>query len=316
MANNGYIYFVEKSNAKLGVNGIRVGGSAASEKRVRSHLEDGIFLAGRPGNYGPNPDTDEQKLQRYFKDALISDWGQSTFDPEAILPYIEWLIRSQMAVIEIDDLKHCPEAHYGLWSPERMKEGVADHRGEKGDLFMAGRSPRERIEHAHDLPWLTSVSDEWYTPAWIIDLARKALGGRIDTDPASNPTAQKHIKAGIYYSRVFSGISVDHPWAGTVWLNPPYGTGEESASAFTSRLLRELATGNVTAAITCLNLASASAKWFSPIWSQASSHLLWTGRINFENPNQQGKPSAPSKGTILSYFGDSPEKFEELFRNI
>jgi len=314
MANNGYIYFMKDSHARLGVDGIRIGGSDKSKNRIKSHLHDGLeFLAGRPGTYGRSTDTDEWNLQQYFKDALIPGWDQSTFEVEAVIPYLTWLIRSQMAVIEPSDLEHCPEGIYGHWSPEKMKEGVSDQYGEASLFPEMGASPRERIVLASELPWLASVSDEWYTPSWIIDLAREALGGRIDTDPASNPAAQRYIQADRYYSRIFSGISIDHPWTGRVWLNPPYGTGEESASAFTSRLLRELAEGRVTTAITCLNLASISAKWFSPIWSQASSHLIWSGRINFGNPNQQEKPSAPSKGTILSYFGSSPEKFDKLF---
>jgi len=43
-------------------------------------------------------------------------------------------------------------------------------------------------------------SDEWYTPAWVIDAARAVLG-QIDLDPASCARAQDVVKAGHYWVR-------------------------------------------------------------------------------------------------------------------
>lgn len=75
---------------------------------------------------------------------------------------------------------------------------------------------------------------ELYTPGYIADAARAALGGTIDLDPASCALANKTIKATGYFtggSVITDGLQT--PWVGcfaptsggsTVFLNPPGGT--------------------------------------------------------------------------------------------
>lgn len=170
----------------------------------------------------------------------------------------------------------------------------------------------ERPEVAHELPWLSSKTDEWWTPSPVIELARDAMGS-IDTDPASNEHANKIVKADTYYTIDNSGLNPDNPWSGNVWLNPPYGSGkDESAQSFVIRLRSELLAGNVSQAITCLNLNSSCAHWFDNVWEQAAMHCIWRGRINFYNLSQE--KTAPSKGSIISYFGDDSLRFCALFR--
>lgn len=73
----------------------------------------------------------------------------------------------------------------------------------------------------------TAASSEWYTPIYIIDAAREALGGTIDLDPASNRIAQSRILA-----REWCGLDHDDPEMRdglrmlrghheTIWCNPP-----------------------------------------------------------------------------------------------
>ncbi len=65
-------------------------------------------------------------------------------------------------------------------------------------------------------------SAEWYTPEYIVDAARQALGG-IDLDPASHAEAAKRIGAARYYSLDHGHDGSTLLWSGRVFVNPPGG---------------------------------------------------------------------------------------------
>jgi hypothetical protein len=60
-------------------------------------------------------------------------------------------------------------------------------------------------------------SVEHYTPALIVEAARAALGGSIFLDPASNPFANRLVKASV----IFEKGGLDCRWSGPLFLNPP-----------------------------------------------------------------------------------------------
>ena len=63
----------------------------------------------------------------------------------------------------------------------------------------------------------SSASSEHPTPQWLVDqLAREF--GPFDLDPAATAA---NAKAPRFYTRDQDGLS--QPWAGRIWLNPPYG---------------------------------------------------------------------------------------------
>ena len=70
---------------------------------------------------------------------------------------------------------------------------------------------------------LSSRTDEWYTPQWLIDKCNKVLGP-IDLDPASSELANETIQARKIFTRERGGLSNDWPdIPSTVFLNPPGG---------------------------------------------------------------------------------------------
>jgi len=69
--------------------------------------------------------------------------------------------------------------------------------------------------------------DEWWTPQWLVDASRSAMGGLIHLDPASTAAANERIKARVFYTREDNGLS--RRWYGNVFLNPPSKRGDPLA---------------------------------------------------------------------------------------
>jgi hypothetical protein len=158
---------------------------------------------------------------------------------------------------------------------------------------------------------------EWYLPKNIVAVCRKALGGRIDTDPASCEIANKVVRAETFYSKETDGLRQE--WQGTVLLNPPYKARD--IAAFTTKLLDELAKGNVTEAILVCQ-PKTDAKWFTNAARQ-SSIICFTRRIDFWNPNRPmptgtfkstGTVTRPTNGQAIFYFGKHPKRFQAAFK--
>ena len=88
-----------------------------------------------------------------------------------------------------------------------------------------------------------SGNAEWHTPAEVVAVVRRVLV-RIDLDPASNPLAQRTVRARRFYTEADDGLS--QPWYGRIFLNPPYG--RRVVRAFVDRLVEEFNRGSVTEA--------------------------------------------------------------------
>jgi ParB family chromosome partitioning protein len=63
----------------------------------------------------------------------------------------------------------------------------------------------------------SSETAEHYTPAYVVDVVRAALG-TIDVDPASCEAANRVVQARHFFTRADDGLR--QPWRGTVFLNP------------------------------------------------------------------------------------------------
>jgi len=152
-----------------------------------------------------------------------------------------------------------------------------------------------------------AYSVEWYTPAEYIAPARMALGA-IDLDPASCAEANEIVRAKRFYTKDEDGLV--RPWAGSVWLNPPYGS---AAPKFAEKLVAEHAAGNVPAGIILLNAFSVTTQWFRPFWDRTLCFA--NKRVAFSQPG--GEPgNAPSNGSVFVYIGPRPEAFARAFFDI
>lgn len=154
-----------------------------------------------------------------------------------------------------------------------------------------------------------SGDNKWYTPARYVDMAREVMGS-IDTDPASNPTAQRTVRAAAYYTAETNGLDKD--WHGKVWMNPPYS--RDLMPAFAAKVVAEYRSGRVTEAIVLSNNATDTG-WFASFFAEASAFCFTRGRIRFESPTRQNGGTL-QMGQVFTYFGSSPERFVSVFSEV
>ena len=108
--------------------------------------------------------------------------------------------------------------------------------------------------------------------------------GTFDLDPCAGPMAH----AARNLRREDDGLA--QPWAGRVWLNPPYSNVHEWLEKFYTH--RD--------GIVLVN-ARPDAKWFQRLARDADAVLWLQGRIEFERP--EGKTSHAPVGSVLVAYG-------------
>jgi hypothetical protein len=151
-----------------------------------------------------------------------------------------------------------------------------------------------------------SGENEWFTPPPFIEAAREVLGA-IDLDPASHILALGWIRAEVFYTLADNGL--DRPWAGRVWLNPPYAAG--MVVKFLDKLLEELARGNVTQAILLTHGCTDTGRFHTAACT-SQSLCFARGRIAFVAPSGD-KVQSQEHGHVFYYFGPHAESFERVF---
>ena len=178
-----------------------------------------------------------------------------------------------------------------------LPQYVADDLGEgtEGDPDIDSRKPH-----------ITAATGrfEWYTPDWILGIARHTMGG-IDLDPASCAAAQEHVQAARFYTMEEDGL--EQPWYGRVWLNPPFAAG--LIDRFAEKMASDVREGNVSEACWISNNATETV-WFSEIASVAAAMFLPRGRVRFWAPEER-PDSAPLQGQALVYMGPDVDMFAE-----
>jgi phage N-6-adenine-methyltransferase len=155
------------------------------------------------------------------------------------------------------------------------------------------------------IPQHLSKTNEWYTPAWVIDLVRATFQNNvIDLDPASSHFANNTVRANKFYAIHDDGLEL--PWYGSVFCNPPYG---RFVSAWVNKMIHEYESGNIKEGILLVN-ANTSTKWFQRLFDY---HVCFvTPRIAFIDQDGNEQNSPPNANAII-YLGKDASRFEKAF---
>lgn len=148
------------------------------------------------------------------------------------------------------------------------------------DLFGEPARPRRRAMGSHQHS--TRGSDEWLTPPELV----RALGA-FDLDPCAPAQGRRPWRTAAKHLSV-ADDGLRHPWAGRVWLNPPYAEVGE----WLARLADH---GHGTALIFA---RTETRVWHEQVWPRATGILFIRGRLTFygvdgrESRFNAGAPSA------------------------
>lgn len=118
-----------------------------------------------------------------------------------------------------------------------------------------------------------SASVEWATPIDFFKLMESKFGA-FDLDCCASEESKK---CDVYFSQSDNGLI--KPWHGRVWMNPPYGRGENGISAWIKKAHRESLFG---VEVVCLIPARTDTAWWHDyVIPHAKSVEFIRGRIKF-----------------------------------
>jgi len=158
-------------------------------------------------------------------------------------------------------------------------------------------------------------SDEYCTPEYIIDAARKVIGRNFDFDPASNDFAQKYIRATVYRTIADEGtpkdsLSMDWRCFDAIWLNPPYSLPKVQQFVAKFAEWTTNSSNNQQHGFVLVN-SKTETRWYQSLLKSCYCCCFFDKRISFVKDgvslDQNRQPQT------LFYFGESLELFESVF---
>lgn len=156
-------------------------------------------------------------------------------------------------------------------------------------------------------------SDENYTPEDLIKIVHDFYGFP-SLDPFSNSLANRTVKAKKFFSKQDDGLQQDWNGYPTIWMNPPYSRGFLKPVA--DKLIALLKTGYPE--VFLLTNTDNSTQWYQSILRECDRFVLPTKRLTFYSPKRAAegkKQNGNDKPQTLFYFGQQPQKVEEVFRH-
>jgi phage N-6-adenine-methyltransferase len=148
--------------------------------------------------------------------------------------------------------------------------------------------------------FISAKSDEHYTPKYFLEAVVECMGG-IDLDPASNSHDNPNVPAARHLT--IEDDALKHDWTGRVFLNPPFS----EVSKFLKKLVVEIESGRVVEAIV-LTKSDTRTNWYKQLRLNAQAICFAEGYHRFGNAS-----NSATFGVLLSYFGNNPGRFGEVF---
>lgn len=155
-------------------------------------------------------------------------------------------------------------------------------------MTIAPARPHSGFAHESTI----NESVEWYTPPEIFD----ALGLEFDLDPCSPGKGKSYVPAKKHYTIEDDGLT--SPWAGTVWVNPPYGP-------HTKVWMEKLADHGDGIALV---FARTDVKWFQEHGIKADLVCFISSRVKFFQGDIAKRGGSPGAGSMLLAFGEKSAK--------
>lgn len=143
-------------------------------------------------------------------------------------------------------------------------------------------------------------SDGWCTPEWLLVLVRGFLGA-IDLDPCSNDVST--VNATTSYTERDDGLS--HPWAGRVFVNPPYSDPEP--------WMRRCSMVGSAGEVVALPKGDWSTAWWRSYVLTASVRCQLHARVDFVSRRKRTTAPFPS---ALVYWGPRVLDFGRCFEAV
>jgi len=304
-----FVYFQIEANSR---QSMRIGWSGSILNNTKRHRAyDGLGFI--PYAFMPVPDkTYERELHAIFEPHLMPV-GRDIYMIEPVKEYADWLVAYNWATRNFIELPTMSIPQWAVIDPLGKRAPIPDHGPAAHYDSFGFNLSGTALADDRDC-W---GRDDWETPSEWIALVKDALGGAIELDPCSSPSAQQRMNAKSFFNKTrTNGLMV--PWYGSVYMAPPYS----EPKIWVRKLIHEVNEGRVEKAIACLNSQSMATRWFQEVYANAPIMAIPRRRIRFYGPLPKSgsgigtRYGASQNGTVFCFFGkgvDDMERFYKVF---